>query len=188
MQLRLAPYCQGRVLWLEEGISWWEKAQAPRDGWYWWEPSGRVQAEALESDICDRPLQTRTFTDQADWRLAATFPKGSHVRAWSGAGLWWAVSLQLGPSPSRRERRPDLETAVTRGGGTYLSHHDRSGVFEVHWSSLSRSFRSLVDGRLNVITAGLCLSGQDRIQDLTSLVSLVVREENEGGDFGNRPW
>ena len=149
--------------------------------------------EALEGEITDRPLKTLIYHSDESWRLAEGFRAGQLLKAWSAGGFLWTVSQVNGPSPARPERsirgQPTcLAEAVRRGGGQLLRATRVGSYWQVDWASQQGRYCSQLDAQLNVINAGLCLNGQDRIQDLTSLVSLVLREEQDGGNFGRGGW
>jgi hypothetical protein len=87
---------------------------------------------------------------------------------------------------SRRERllREQLATAegrlrlaLERAGGSLVNANDRGAHWIVHWrTSFGENFRSVIDKRdLTVISAGICLDGQDRRLDLQSLVGVTER-------------
>lgn len=108
-------------------------------------------------------------------RLAEAYEVGDWVKAWWDGGQGWVVGPTAGPTPPRGVRGEALVArAVERGGGQLLQATANQQGWRVTWRRGSETHTSQVDHRLNVISAGFCLSGQDRIQDLTSLVSLIV--------------
>jgi hypothetical protein len=74
-----------------------------------------------------------------------------------------------------------LRLALAHGGADLVSYAARDGGaagdggYRVTYTLDGRRYVSAVDGRLNVQTAGICLSGHDRRFDLGSLVG-VLRE------------
>lgn len=78
-----------------------------------------------------------------------------------------------------------IEQALRMGNAHLLECAEVENGYRVTWRRESHTLTSLVDRNLSVISAGTCLSGQDRIQDLTSLSSLIslkppYRGEDEG--------
>jgi hypothetical protein len=74
-----------------------------------------------------------------------------------------------------------LTDALDHAGAKYRSHVEREDVYVVTYEVDGRSYRSTIQrDDLTVATAGICLAGQDRRFDLTSLVG-VLREANEQG-------
>lgn len=75
---------------------------------------------------------------------------------------------------SKDERR--LERALAKAGGELIGYDAKRDSFTVRYKVDGTSFESVVDARdLTVVSAGICLSGEDRKFDLTSLVG-VMRE------------
>ena len=68
-----------------------------------------------------------------------------------------------------------LASSLVRGGGRLRNYSDQGESWLVHWvDSLGALHTSSVrKGDLGVISAGVCLSGQDNKFDLTSLVGVV---------------
>lgn len=123
--------------------------------------------------------------------LAENYPDGDWLKAWWDGTQAWALYAASGPS-SPRPRRPavpnppepeegtgSIRAAVQRAGGTFLQAHATPQGWDVHWSDGRRVYQTLVNSDLGVLEAGLCLSGQDQAQDLTSLVSLLKTGASE---------
>lgn len=157
--------------------------------------------EKLEGD------RARVGSRSVPLRLAEGQRPGDWLRAWWDGATAWAVAPASGPSQPRpnRERareiaspaarRPapaasspqvastrDIEAAVRRGGGQMLRATPTPAGFNVDWERSGIRYSSQVDRHLNILRAGFCLSGQDRIQDLTTLVSLVEGRESHHAD------
>ncbi|MBX3171652.1 MAG: hypothetical protein KF760_29855 [Candidatus Eremiobacteraeota bacterium] len=174
-----------------EGITWWQPGRAPRDGWYWWDEHGLCRRPAEFWELLDLPLRTLQKGRQP-LMLAESFRDGDWLKAWWDGTRGWTVGPCAGPSaPTRVYPGRDLRRAVERGGGELLSATPTQQGWSVTWRRGRETHTSQIDGQLNVLSAGFCLSGQDRIQDLTSLVSLIGERESHyenahlwGGDVG----
>ena len=179
----LAPYASGRVqMRSPEGITWWQPARAAQDGWYWWDEQGLCRREAEFFELLSLPLRTLQKGRQPIL-LADKLREGEWLKAWWDGAHGWAVGPCAGPSvASKKVFAPDLRRAVERGGGQLISATACQQGWNVTWKRGGVTHTSLVDAHLNVLTAGFCLSGQDRFQDLTSLVSLLHGEESRYED------
>lgn len=68
-----------------------------------------------------------------------------------------------------------IQAAVRRGGGLYKSHKQiTKNQFTVTYDINGQSFTSTVNNKLNVESAGICLSGTDRQFDLQSLMGVLL--------------
>jgi hypothetical protein len=77
-------------------------------------------------------------------------------------------------SPQRRDERR-LRQALAMGGGELQEFADHNGYWRVEWSSADgeRHTSAISKQDLTVMSAGICLSGQDQDFDLQSLVGVV---------------
>ena len=194
---QLAPYWGGRVqMRSPEGWTWQQPAQAPTPGWYWWSESLDCLGPAEEYEISGLPLQLVQKLEEGqalvkrqkvELRLGERLLVGDWVKAWWDGQVAWAVRTATGPTPPRQARAwgRDLSAvrrAVERGGGVLLSAAGDANGWTVSWARGGVDYQSRVDRHLNVVSAGFCLSGGDRAQDLTTLVSLVEGSESNNAD------
>jgi hypothetical protein len=170
----LGAYFDGRVqLRSPEGLTWWQAARAARPGWYWWTFQGQCLREASYPDLLSLPLKTLQV-GRKPLRLAEAYDQDDWVKAWWDGVRGWVVGPAVGPTPARGPRGElNVRRAVERAGGELLEAQANQQGWRVTWRRAGETHTSQVDPRLNVLSAGFCLSGQDRIQDLTSLVSLI---------------
>ena len=187
----LAPYAEGRVQMRSlDGLTWWQRAQAPAAGWYWWSLDGRALREAEYFELQELPMRTLQV-GKHPLRLAEQLLEGEWIKAWWDGSRGWVIGPCAGPSAPRSRAVPNIQLAVERGGGQFLGAVATQQGWSVSWRRNGISYISQVDQKLSILTAGFCLSGQDRMQDLTSLVSLVDGKESldansrmRGGDLG----
>lgn len=67
-----------------------------------------------------------------------------------------------------------LREALLFGGGELIGHHDRGDYWWVEWTTRTgERHTSSIAKDFTVISAGICLSGEDRKFDLQSLVGVV---------------
>ena len=87
-----------------------------------------------------------------------------------------AQEFQALMQPRRDEAR--LREALTLGGGELREFHDRGDFWLVEWTTRDgeRHTSAIAKQELTVVSAGICLSGQDRDFDLQSLVGVVERQ------------
>jgi hypothetical protein len=161
-------------------------------------------APAQDYEIQDIPLKVvqkidsehgSLGRDRVPLRLALGVLNGDWVKAWWDGKVAWAVSPTSGPSQPKQPKaarspvqanEDGLRQAVERGGGQLRGARREATGWNVLWARHGVNYQSRVDFQLNVITAGFCLSGGDRAQDLTTLVSLV--EGKESLDADPRVW
>jgi hypothetical protein len=89
----------------------------------------------------------------------------------------WAIHQATRPTPLQDRLRRSLELA----GATFLETRLHAQGTFVRWCYKNQNYETLVDpATLDVVSAGVCLSGRDADFDLTSLVSVM-------GERGNAP-
>lgn len=189
----------------QEGWRWWQPARAGESGWYWWDSDLRClgPAHPFEIDLPRKKIQKvdlekgQLHTQSFPLFLADSIPRLNWVEAWWDGHLAWAIAPATGPTPARSIHSPPssiperILQAVKRGGGSLEAAEPIAEGWRVHWTRSGVHYQSKVDDALNVLEAGFCLSGQDRIQDLTSLVSLVEGRESRHADpymWGGHAW
>lgn len=210
-----APALGQRVYLSRQGWSWTVPLQSSLRGWFRWRegPGGwRCLGPASYAELSRlRPLKTvyKLKPNQGCFNphlqhptplrleLDESFSEGDWLQCWMCLGVAWVVGPASAPPVRRRDRLRqvrsyDLAQAVARGGGQFLGATLQGELWQVRWRRGGADITSLVDQRLNVVQAGFCLSGQDRRQDLTTLVSLLEGEESRyahsGGWDGYSGW
>jgi len=93
----------------------------------------------------------------------------------------------------RKRMRETLEgrmrLALEDTGARLIDHMVRGNLAEIRWRSRrNRTYNSVIDiNNMNVVTAGICLSGTDRVFDLTSLIGVVHEGERRSLIVVTRP-
>ena len=91
------------------------------------------------------------------------------------------LRVQLEAQRDRVEER--IRAALSHAGATFRDYQDRGDVYRVTYEVDGRRHVSIVDRNdLSVQAAGICLSGEDRLFDLQSLVG-VLREASDTGQI-----
>lgn len=137
---------------------WFEEADTRRDP--------RV-AEALReaTRLERRPESLRVPTLTPEERMAYAY----------------ALGFELEAKRNRVEER--LVQALEHAGASLVRYFERGEELVVTWRECQELTTTVRKDNLTVVSAGICLSGEDRKFDLTSLVS-VVREADEGRGRG----
>jgi hypothetical protein len=137
---------------------------------------GRVEGAAIWYDEPDRRADPATAELLRDALAAghATPPLGG-----LGAGERAAYALLVerraaaaaASEAARAERR--LRDALMVGGARLVGYEASEGVLRVTWERDSQRSVTLVNANLGVVSAGVCLSGEDQRFDLASIVGVV---------------
>lgn len=162
---------------------------------HWLKSQGHklVIAEVLEST--GKGLGGRLQGGRQVWLRLGQGLQGL-VLVWDDLGIYWVVGPAAVMTPRHQKRprprscsgqTPRFREAVEWAGGILhdwrpLGPQEMASMsllvpcYWVEWSSYGQRATSIIDERLNVIQAGFCLTGTDRLHDLISLVSLHSRE------------
>jgi hypothetical protein len=81
------------------------------------------------------------------------------------------VAAAAADQAAHAERR--LRDALALGGARLVGYEAGEGVLRVSWERDGQRSITLVDANLQVVSAGICLSGEDQRFDLTSIVGVV---------------
>jgi len=74
-----------------------------------------------------------------------------------------------------------IERALKLGCAEMIGATEQGDGYLVQWKRGSETHRSYIDRDMNVISAGFCLSGGDRQQDITTLASLIKQRGRKDG-------
>lgn len=85
----------------------------------------------------------------------------------------------LSPQPVAHCSEARLRRALEQGGGTLRSYLDQGDYWTTHWSTQDgeEHTSAIMKSDLTVLSAGICLDGEDQKFDLTSLVGVVENRE-----------
>lgn len=130
---------------------------------------GRVEGQTIWYDASDR----RGDPAQAEL-LRAALADGREVRAIAGLGQGERAAYLL-LAGRHAEQRTDrrLRTALAIGGATLLDYELAGTLLRVTWEREGQRSVTLLTPDLTVVSAGICLSGQDAHFDLASIVGVV---------------
>ena len=89
--------------------------------------------------------------------------------------LAYALRFQMDKEMQKKGKEARLRTAVEHGGGSLVSYIERADHFSVTYTVDGRQYTSRVtkDDSLSVLSAGICLNGQDTKFDLKSLIPVL---------------
>ena len=91
------------------------------------------------------------------------------------------VKKQFSPSEKK------ILEALRIGGGELQELTQTQNGYRVKWKTTQgETVVSVIDPRLNLISAGICLKGEEKKQDFTSLVSLVSQKNSPRTSESNR--
>lgn len=77
-----------------------------------------------------------------------------------------------------------LKSSIELAGGIYIDHREVArGRIEVDWKLGRKEFNTLLNSDFSVIEAGVCVSGDDRRHNISSLVNRVSDFEDEGSYY-----
>jgi len=130
---------------------------------------GRIEGRTVWYDAPDR----RADPTKAE-ALRAALAGGREVREIAELGEGERAAYVL-LADRRVEQRTDgqLRAALAIGGATLLGYEMTGGMLRVTWERDGRRSVTLLSPELAVISAGICLSGQDGRFDLASIVGVV---------------
>lgn len=67
-----------------------------------------------------------------------------------------------------------LKSAITKAGGTYVGHHKlNQSTYAVDWRVGGQLVKSHINADLRIISAGFCLSGDDKRHSMNSIIGLA---------------
>lgn len=156
---------------LVSGPGAFEQIVARHDGSAWWFQETDRRADPVLADRLRQSLAAATPPESLDLRdLTPELRTVYEIAAQQVAGF----------ERLRDERR--LRSALSLGGGQLHGVRDRGDCWWVEWSTSdgARHTSAIAKADLTVMSAGICLSGEDRQFDLQSLVGVVSRAGDEG--------
>ena len=131
---------------------------------------GRVEAGAVWYDAPDRRA------DPAKAEVLRAALAGTHdIREIAGLGEGERAAFTLLANRHAIHSRTDrqLRTALAIGGATLVGYELAGELLRVTWERDGRRSVTLLTPDLAVVSAGICLSGQDGHFDLASIVGVV---------------
>lgn len=93
----------------------------------------------------------------------------------------YAFGLEMEARKNMVEDR--LQHALNHSGAKLVRYMERGEELVVTWREQRELTTTVRKDNLTVVSAGICLSGEDRKFDLTSLVSVVREDERKGQDY-----
>lgn len=130
----------------------------------------RVDGSALWYDQADRRADP-WVAEALRTALAEARPEPGVPGLAPGEAAAYAL---LAPGPVARAEERRLREALATGGGALVGYEHVEGGLRVTWEREGRRHVVLVGPGLDVVSAGICLSGEDHHFDLTSLVGVVA--------------
>jgi hypothetical protein len=140
----------------------------------------RFDGQKFWYDRTDRLNAISATSMRADLEAERESPSAASIPKTSRRAYQIAYAAFLDGKRDRNEER--LKAAVERAGAAYKSYSENPDHFVVEFEVLGERIRSVVDktSDLNVVASGICLSGQDEVFDIQSLVSVIAEGKRRG--------
>ena len=132
--------------------------------------------------------QNSYITSAALIQLKILLSKGEVFEAIIGATpeMKLAVEVLITQEAELQKKMEEnrIKRALDRADAELVSYAEQTGTtYVVRWKAQGIDYRTVVQKKdLEVISAGICLSGRDRIFDLTSIVSVMKERQQRWGD------
>lgn len=72
-----------------------------------------------------------------------------------------------------------LKATIKKAGGTYVSHEKRAQGYLVEWEVGGQLVKSIIRDDMRIVSAGFCLSGDDKRHSMGSLINLAKLFQEE---------
>lgn len=147
------------------------------NGLWWFEELDR-RASPLEAESLRQALRSRVAPTELKLKALTPEMRACYVLAYGRGELARESSLGKSRAAFRETDESRLRAALRLGGGELRSFQDRGEFWLVEWLARDRVLHTSAIAKrdLTVISAGICLSGEDEKFDLQSLVGVVEGE------------
>lgn len=163
----------------EEGLERFETVSARFDGSHFWYDRRSLTRDPALAAYLREQFACIAPADQLPPPVESLHKRGLSAEERNAYTLMRAA-LRFARRSQVEER---LAGALAHAGASLLSYAEREGAYVVTYDVDGNKHTSLVrPGDLTILTAGICLSGQDQRFDLASLVG-VLREGRGQGDL-----
>ncbi|MBE9041800.1 hypothetical protein IQ235_13520, partial [Oscillatoriales cyanobacterium LEGE 11467] len=151
-----------------------ESAIARWDGSNWWFEEIDRRIDPMISEQLREELKGGTLPEALNFKGMTPEMKTTYDLV--SQRIWTPQKQQ-----QREERR--LRAALEVGGGQLHEFRDREDFWLVEWTTADGEHHTsaIAKADLTVMSAGICLSGEDRNFDLQSLVGVVENRDEEEG-------
>jgi hypothetical protein len=148
-----------------------EQIIARYDGAQLWYDDADRRADPRTPERLRRLLADRVLPPDIDWPGITPETRTAYALAAN-------LAPEFAPARQRARAEARLRHALALGGGTLRDYADRADHWLVNWHTGDGELHTSAIAKrdLTVLSAGICLSGQDRAFDLQSLVGVVERQ------------
>lgn len=193
LRLRLAAHMRGRT-WLaypvneadarQQGVpveprpvrlvsaaQQFDQIIARYDGAQLWHDDADRRADPRTAERLRRLLAERVLPADINWPGITPETRTTYALATNRAP-------EFAPARQRAREEARLRAALALGGGTLRDYADRADHWLVNWHTRDGELHTSAIAKrdLTVLSAGICLSGEDRAFDLQSLVCVVEKQ------------
>ncbi len=155
----------------ENSALYFTQVSARYDGALYWFDDVDTRADSRTAERLRAQLRERV--SPSDLKLPGLTP---------AARTAYALAAQRAPEFAGYRRHETaqarLRVALAFGGGTLYDYADHGDYYQIDWRTRAgeQHTSAIAKHDLIVMSAGICLSGQDRDFDLQSLVGVVERQ------------
>ena len=156
---------------LVSGAQLFEQIVARCDGAQVWYEDLDRRADPRIAERLRKLLRQRVLPPYITWKGITPEMRAAYALATTHAP-------EFADARQREHAEARLRNALALGGGTLCDYEDQDDHWLVNWHTRDGEFHTSAIAKrdLTVLSAGICLSDQDRLFDLQSLVGVVERQ------------
>ena len=148
-----------------------DRVTARFDGGNFWFEDIDPSNDATKGEYLREALKKRTTPEKISYSGLTFEEKAAY-----------AIRHQLDGHLKKEMAKDDLKSHVEHAGGKYIRHDEKSDFFSITYAVDGQEYTSVIskDPTHRVITAGICLTGEDRNFDMKSLITVVREGQHRG--------